>query len=121
MVLFGASILYAGDGLSQAHLVSTTPSSNDDNVPPNTTLSFTFDSPIVENSIKPHTVTLKQKEPGKHKIKGNVSVTDENILIFAPQLEITGFYLELLLNLMALPSPFSLYSQNEFFLKGYKI
>ena len=85
IVLFGASILYAGGGLSQPHLVSTNPSPNDGNVPPNTTLSFTFDSTIVENSIKPHTVTLKQKEPSQHKIKGNLSITDENTLIFAPQ------------------------------------
>ena len=85
MVLFGASILYAGDGLSQPHLVSTTPSANDDNVPPNTTLSFTFDSTIVENSVKPHTITLKQKEPGKHKIKGNISVVNKNTLVFSPQ------------------------------------
>lgn len=85
LALFGASILYAGDGLSQPHLVSTTPNPNDDNVPPNATLTFTFDSAIVENSIKPHTVTLKQKEPSKHKIKGNISVVNENTLIFAPQ------------------------------------
>jgi len=85
MLLFGASILYAGNGLSQPHLVSTTPSPNDDNVPPNTTLSFTFDSTIVENSIKPHTITLKQKEPSKQKIKGNISVVNKNTLIFAPQ------------------------------------
>jgi len=85
VVLFGASILYAGDGLSQPHLVSTTPSPNDDNVPPNTTLSFTFDSTIVENSIKPHTITLKQKELSKNKIKGNISVVNENTLVFSPQ------------------------------------
>lgn len=85
MVLFGASILYAGDGLSQPHLVSITPSPNDDNVPPNTTLSFTFDSTIVENSIKPHIITLKQKEPSKHKIKGSISVVNENTIVFAPQ------------------------------------
>ncbi|WP_415406391.1 Ig-like domain-containing protein [Sulfurovum sp. CS9] len=85
MLLFGATILYAGDGLSQPHLVSTIPSLNDDNVPPNTTLSFTFDSTIVENSIKPHTITLKQKEPSKHKIKGNISVVNKNTLVFSPQ------------------------------------
>ena len=93
MVLFGATVLYAGDGLSQPHLVNVVPSPNSDNVPPNATFSFTFDSTIVEDSIKPHTVTLKQKEPGKHKIKGNVSVTDENILIFAPQQQLEkGIY-----------------------------
>ncbi len=85
MVLFGAGILYAGDGLSQPHLMSTIPSPNDNNVPPNTTLSFTFNSTIVENSIKPHTVTLKQNEPSKHKIKGNISVVNENTLVFSPQ------------------------------------
>ena len=85
MVLFGAGILYAGDGLSQPHLANTIPSPNDDNVPPNTILSFTFNCTIVENSIKPHTVTLKLKEPSKHKIKGNISVVNENTLIFAPQ------------------------------------
>ncbi len=93
MVLFGATVLYAGDGLSQPHLVNVVPSPNSDNVPPNATFSFTFDSTIVENSIKPHTVTLKQKEPGKHKIKGNVSVTDENTLIFSPQQQLgKGIY-----------------------------
>jgi len=85
MVLFGATVLYAGNGLSQPHLVSTIPSPNDDNVPPNTTLSFTFDSTIVENSIKPHTITLKQKEPSKNKIKGNISVVNKNTLVFSPQ------------------------------------
>jgi len=93
MVLFGATVLYAGDGLSQPHFVNTAPSPNDDNVPPNITLSFTFDSNIVEKSIKPHTVTLKQKEPSKHKIKGSISVTDENTLVFSPQQQLEkGIY-----------------------------
>ncbi|MDQ7047574.1 MAG: Ig-like domain-containing protein [Sulfurovum sp.] len=85
MVLFGANTLYAGNGLSQPHLLSTVPSLNDNNVPPNTTLSFTFDSSIMETSIKPRTIVLKQKAPNRHKIKGNVSIVNENTLIFAPQ------------------------------------
>ena len=85
ILLIGTSVLFAGDGISQPHLLNTIPSPDNDNVPPNTTLSFTFDSAIVENAIKPHTVTLKQKEPNKHKIKGNISVINENTLIFAPQ------------------------------------
>jgi hypothetical protein len=85
VVLFGTNLLYAEDGLTQTHLISTIPSPNDVNVPPNTTLSFTFDSTIFEKSIKPHIITLKQKEPGKHKIKGNISVVNKNTLIFAPQ------------------------------------
>ncbi len=92
-MLFGTSILYAGNGLSQPHLVSTIPSLNSDNVPPNTTLSFTFDSNIVEKSIKPHTITLKQKEPRKNKIKGNISIVNKNTLVFSPQQQLDkGMY-----------------------------
>ena len=83
VVLFGANLLTAGDGLSQAHLVSTTPSPNSDNVAPNTTLVFTFDSTIVNHTIKSNTVTLKQIKPTKQKIKGNF-VLAKNILTFMP-------------------------------------
>lgn len=92
-MLFSSSILYADEGLSQPHLVSTLPSPNNDNIPPNITLSFTFDRNIVKNSIKPHTITLKQKEPRKRKIKGNVSVVNEKTLIFSPQQQLEkGIY-----------------------------
>ena len=84
-MLFGASILYAGNVLSQPHLVSTIPSPNDDNVLSNITLSFTFDSTIVEKSVKSHTITLKQKGVSKHKIKGSISVVNKNTLVFSPQ------------------------------------
>lgn len=85
MVLFGAHILYAEDGISQPRLINTIPTPDNANVPPNITLSFTFDSTIVEKSINSHTIILKQRESGKHKIQGNVSVTDENTLVFSPR------------------------------------
>lgn len=84
VVFFGATILYAGDGLSQPYLVSATPSPNDDNIPQNTTLSFIFDSPIIEKFVKSHSITLKQIEPIEQKIKGDVSILAVNTLVFTP-------------------------------------
>ena len=72
-------IVYAGQGLQQKHLVSISPSSTE--VTAKSNFVLTFDMPILQTSVKKHTVVLKQKKPQKQKISTQFTVSDNTFTV----------------------------------------
>lgn len=69
--------LYAGDGLSQKHLVSVSPEALAIDVSTDTTIEVVFDTAIVAKSVKKNTIKLNN-------IKGTTTLVGENTLRFTP-------------------------------------
>ena len=72
-------IAYAGQGLEQKHLLSISPSSTE--VTSKSSFVFTFDMPILQPSVKKHTVALMQKKPQKQKISTQFTVSDNTLRV----------------------------------------
>jgi len=79
MGIVAISLSYAGNGLQQKHLISVTPSSTE--VTSESSFVFTFDKPILEPSVKKHSVVLKQRKPQKQKVSTQVSVQNNTLTI----------------------------------------
>lgn len=84
VLFFSLSIgLYAGNGLSQKHLVSVTPETLASDVSADTAIEIVFDRPVVAKSVKKHTIKLKNKTT-KEKVKGTTALVGESTLVFTP-------------------------------------
>jgi len=79
MGIVAISLSYAGNGLQQKHLISVTPSSTE--VTSKSSFVFTFDKPILEPSVKKHSVVLNQRKPQKQKVSTQVSVQNNTLTI----------------------------------------
>ena len=78
--------LYAGDGLSQKHLVSVSPEALAIGVSADTTIEIVFDTAIVVKSVKKNTIKLKN-------IKGTTTLVGESTLLFtADEALVSGEY-----------------------------
>ena len=77
--LVAIGIAYAGQEVEQKHLLSISPSSTE--VTSKSSFVFTFDMPILQPSVKKHTVMLKQKKPQKHKISTQFTVSDNTLRV----------------------------------------
>ena len=67
--------IYAGDGLSQKHLVSVSPEALAIGVSADTTIEIVFDTAIVVKSVKKNTIKLNN-------IKGTTTLVGESTLLF---------------------------------------
>lgn len=74
-------ILWGKTGLNQSHMVSISPDPDSSEVVPTVSFAFTFDRPINKDSIDQSTVHLQHNQ---QKIKGNVSIREDNTLLFSP-------------------------------------
>jgi methionine-rich copper-binding protein CopC len=85
ILMIGVSVLEAKQGLSQKHLVDFSPDPQSSEIKQDAKFSFTFDSNIIEKSIKPHTVILKKKRnrSNKKRVEGSIEI-DEKRLTFIP-------------------------------------
>lgn len=82
VLFFALSVgLYAGNGLSQKHLLSVSPEASATDVSADTIIEVVYDAPIASKSVKQHTIILKGN---KHKVTGITSLVDDNILVFRP-------------------------------------
>ena len=78
--------LYAGDGLTQEHLVSVSPEALATDVSADTTVEVVFDTAIVAKSVKKNTIKLKN-------IKGTTTLVGDNTLLFtADEALVSGEY-----------------------------
>jgi len=78
--------LYAGDGLSQKHLVSVSPEALAIGVSADTTIEIVFDTAIVVKSVKKNTIKLNN-------IKGTTTLVGESTLLFtADEALVSGEY-----------------------------
>ena len=73
--------LYAGNGLSQKHLVSVSPEALALGQHEDTVIKIVFNEPIVSKSVKKHTIRLRYD---KQKIEGVTTLVGENTLHFVP-------------------------------------
>ncbi len=72
--------LHAQSGLTQAHLVSVTPTASQLGVGANTVIAIVFDKPIVSTSVHKDTVVLQNNKT----IQGKTVIEDNNTLKFTP-------------------------------------
>ena len=78
--------IYAGDGLSQKHLVSVSPEALAIGVSADTTIEIVFDTAIVVKSVKKNTIKLNN-------IKGTTTLVGESTLLFtADEALVSGEY-----------------------------
>ncbi|OQX50220.1 MAG: hypothetical protein B5M46_01100 [Epsilonproteobacteria bacterium 4484_20] len=70
-------------GVHQTHLVTYSPDT-DSAVPATSDFRFTFDLEIEPQSVKEHTVMLKQGTPKRKKIKGDIYVKEGKTIVFSP-------------------------------------
>ncbi len=78
--------LQAKDGLSQEHILSLTPLPLAQNISADTSVEIEFDSPIIIDSIRKNSITLKREQ--KHKdnrdIEGITTIKNSTTLLFRP-------------------------------------
>ena len=79
--------LYAGNGLSQKHLVSVSPEDLALGQHEDTVIKIVFDEQIVSKSVKKHTIRLRYD---KQKIEGVTTLVGENTLHFVPNEALTS-------------------------------
>ena len=83
-LFFSLSIgLYAGNGLSQKHLVSVSPETSASDVSTDISIEIVFDRPVVAKSVKKHTIKLKNKAT-REKVEGTTALVGESTLVFTP-------------------------------------
>ena len=85
VLFFSLSIgLYAGNGLSQKHLVSVSPETSASDVSTDISIEIVFDRPVVAKSVKKHTIKLKNKAT-REKVEGTTALVGESTLVFTPR------------------------------------
>ena len=82
LILFINIYLLANIGLNQKYLQSYQPVPNESNISFNPIFKYKFTKAIDKSSINTYTVTLKQISPMVKVIKGDISIKDNNTLIF---------------------------------------
>ena len=82
VVFLGLSLgLYAGNGLSQSHLRSVSPSASESGVSQDIVVEIKFDLPLKEKSVKKHTIVLQHNNK---KVRGLTVLVGDDTLRFTP-------------------------------------